>query len=190
MHDLWSFIDRLFFHRSASWQLLITAENALDEAKLAPEIGEFFQKIRLDLGSTPPTTGDEARQLVHFPSSVPIKTFIQKTGFRYRLKNSTYLFEIAKYQQFPGSNSRSERANKTEPRTITTWGASFFNEEWDMILGQNAHLSIGEAGSWSPSLNTFFPKDIRTLTSGPDAGFHDFLTEVGKVAELLDLKRD
>ncbi len=177
-------------YRSASWQLQITADNGLDEAKVAPEIKEFAQGIHLDADSARPTPATKTQQLVHFPTSPPVMTFIQKTGFRYRLKNSTYLFEIAKYQQFPTSGSGLATKSPDGPATVTTWGGSFFNEEWDMILGQNVHLGIGEAGNWRACSNTFFPKDVRTLTSGPDAGFHDFLTEVGKVAELLDLKRD
>ncbi|KAI9881017.1 MAG: hypothetical protein M1830_008899 [Pleopsidium flavum] len=173
---------------SASWQLQITAYNGLDETRVAPEIREFAQGIRLDADHARSTPVTETQQLVQFPTNLPVRAFIQKTGFRYRLRNSTYLFEIARYQQFPTSASEMATKSTSESDCVSTWGASFFNEEWDMILGQNAHLGIGEAGKWRASLNTFFPKDVHTLTSGPDAGFHDFLKEVGKVAELLELK--
>lgn len=132
----------------------------------------------------------ETRQLVRFKTCVPVTKFVQKTAFKYRLKSSAYVFEIAKYQEFATPNAVPVSPAKSASETTTAWGASFFNEGWDAILGPNAHLGIGEAGRWSPSLNTFFPRDVRSLATGPASGFREFLVEVGKVAQLLEVRHD
>ena len=171
--------------RSSSWQIQITAGNIVDEAKMVQEIRDFSEGISFSAGrGTSPVT--QNHQLVSFPTNPLVRTFVQKTGFRYRLKNSSYLFEIAKYQEFTSSGPGTPCPPSNRVAESTTWGASFFNEDWDIILGQNAHLGIGEAGNWKASLATFFPRDGHTSTAGPDAGFRSFLTEVGKVATLLD----
>lgn len=172
--------------RSSSWQIQITADNSIDEAKMVPDIRKFAEGISFSTGppGTSPVTGDH--QLVRFPTDLPVRMFVQKTAFRYRLKNSSYLFEIAKYQQSASSGSGVVCRSSEWVASNTTWGASFFNEDWDMVLGQNAHLGIGEAGNWKPSLTTFFPRDVRTSAPGPDSGFRNFMTEVGKVATLLN----
>ena len=173
-------------YRSSSWQLQITADHSIDEAKMVPDIRKFAEGISFSAGppETSPVTQDH--QFVRFPTDLPVRVFIQKIAFRYRLKNSGYLFEIAKYQQFETSGSGLVGRCAERVASNTTWGASFFNEDWDIIFGQNAHLGIGEAGNWKPSLTTFFPKDVPTPAPGLDSGFRNFLAEVGKVATLLD----
>ena len=176
-------------YRSSSWQIQITAENSIDEAKMVPEIRAFAAGISFTAGpaGTSPVTQDH--QLVRFPTKFPVRTFVQKTGFRYRLKNSSYLFEIAKYQHFAPSESEPVCRSSDGVASTTIWGASFFNEDWDIILGENAHLGIGEAGNWKPSLNTFFPREVYMPNPGPDAGFRNFLREIGRVAIFLDPQR-
>lgn len=153
---------------------------------MVPDIRKFAEGISFSAGppETSPVTQDH--QFVRFPTDLPVRVFIQKIAFRYRLKNSGYLFEIAKYQQFETSGSGLVGRCAERVASNTTWGASFFNEDWDIIFGQNAHLGIGEAGNWKPSLTTFFPKDVHTPAPGLDSGFRNFLAEVGKVATLLD----
>lgn len=172
--------------RSSSWQIQLTADNSIDEAKMMPEIGKFAEGITFNARPAGTSPVIEDHQLVKFPTNLPVRAFVQKTGFRYRLRNSSYLFEIAKYQQFTASGSVLGCRSSDRVASSTTWGASLFNEDWDIILGQNAHLGIGEAGNWKPSLTRFFPRDVHTSTPGPEAGFRNFLTEVGKVATLLD----
>lgn len=172
--------------RSSSWQIQITADNSVDEARLGPEIRKFAEGIGFSAHPTGNSPATQDHQLVRFPTNLPVRMFVQKTAFRYRLKNSSYLFEIARYQQSTTSGSGLVCQSSDGVDSTTIWGASFFNEDWDMILSQNAQLGIGQAGNWKPSLATFFPRNIGTSTPGPNTGFHNFLTEVGNVARLLD----
>lgn len=114
------------------------------------------------------------------PSPLLISSFEQKTSLRYRIvDNSDWMFEFARYDQFGGTNP--------DVPTSTSWGASFWNSEWDRTLGTNAALKIGEAPKWDPQLDTFFPSSRRTSSDSREAaGLREFLGNTKAIVELLD----
>ena len=124
--------------------------------------------------------------MFNFPSE-GVQHFQQKTAWRYRLKGSCgYVLEIARYDTFDLKNKYgSSRPADRKPKT-THWGASFWNEIWDEKLSTNASLEIGLKANWDPSLDSFFPKNYRTQSEAPGAGFDDFLHNVQAVMNILN----
>lgn len=141
---------------------------------------DFVKSIKfkqLPKSSKPDVSGSK---LFNWSSgALPISSFEQKTSLRYRIiDNSDWLFEFARYDRYGGSTS--------DRPTSTSWGASFWNSEWDRTLGKNADLKIGQAAPWDPQLDTFFPKSRRiSRDSREAAGFRQFLGNTKAIAELL-----
>lgn len=53
------------------------------------------------------------------------------------------------------------------------------------MLGQNGSFRVGETADWSASLNIFFPCLSDEDSADENAGFHQFIGLVNKVAKLL-----
>lgn len=128
-------------------------------------------------GSKPDISG---LKVFSWNPGLPISSFEQKTSLRYRLvNNSDWMFEFARYDQYGGENPLIP--------TSTSWGATFWNSEWDRTLGKNADLKIGDPAKWDPQLDTFFPRSRSTLRDSKEAaGFRQFLANTRAIVELLD----
>lgn len=113
-------------------------------------------------------------------SALLISSFEQKTSLRYRIvDNCDWMFEFARYDQFGGKDPVAP--------TSTSWGATFWNSEWDRTLGANASLKIGEEPNWNPQLDTFFPNNPLTSDDSREAaGLREFLGNTKAIVELLD----
>lgn len=111
---------------------------------------------------------------------LPVSRFEQKTSLRYRLvDNNDWMFEFARYDCYDSLTPGLP--------TSTSWGASFWNSEWDRLLGQNAALKIGRAAIWDPQLETFFPRSRRTSDDPTEAlGLRQFLGNTKAIVEILD----
>ena len=108
--------------------------------------------------------------------SLPVSSCVQKTALRYRIiDNHDWLFEFARYDELETSG------------VPTSWGATFWNAEWDRKLGKNSRLEIGNAAEWDPQLDNFFPRNRNTEGDSREAaGFRQFLGTTKAIAELLD----
>ena len=127
-------------------------------------------------GIRPEITGHKVFKI---SSKLRYESFEQKTAVQFcHRKHGNWIFEVARYDTFTGNIATA--AGKTQ------WGASYWNAEWDNTLGANLSLGIGQAASWNPWLETFFPKNVRSSNSGRDAGFQDFLQDLKYITGMLD----
>lgn len=144
----------------------------------------FVEKVaaKLPPGAKPQLSG---QRVFTWKATLPSINFEQKTALRYRLlNNSAWVFEFARYDTYEST----AQGIATTPKD-TYWGATFWNSEWDSILGENAHLGIGEAARWNQNLSNFFTPNFRSTSTGPDAGLDDFLSNIKSIVELLDTMR-
>lgn len=116
-----------------------------------------------------------------FPASAPVSRFVEKTAIRYRLKNTKYILEIARYDEYSRTSAPGGPISEVPS---SSWGASIFDPNWDNLLGQHANISLGHTARYSPSLNTFFPA-IEETTGHKSEGFWELIELVRRVAELL-----
>lgn len=153
----------------------------------------FSNSIRLrsntDIGTL---TGKPQRNVV-FSASVPVSRVVEKTAIRYRLKGTTYILEIARYDEYT-SNAVSAPPDADQPTQnqmseapVTSWGASLFDSNWDNLLGQHGNLPIGVSTRYSSDLSTFFPPE-ELDNEDKKAGFRRFIGLVRQVAEILGAK--
>lgn len=171
-------------HSGLSWELKISTNNNLDTSRITPDMTNFVQKVAPNVppGAKPQLSGT---RVFTWSPTLPSITFEQKTALRYRLlNNSAWVFEFARYDTYEST----ARGTATTPKD-TYWGATFWNSEWDRILGENANLGIGEAARWNRNMNTFFSPNFRSASTGPDAGLRDFLSNMKSIVELLDMMR-
>lgn len=127
-----------------------------------------------------------------FPASAPVSRFVEKTALRYRLKDTKYIFEIARYDEYsraglevfqrPGSVVYTGQMSEVPS---TSWGASIFHPDWDNLLGDHANLPVGRSAQWNPKLDTFFPPLGNSSSGDGYSGFWVFIHLVRQVAYLL-----
>ena len=153
---------------------------------------EFAESVKLSKvpGARTELTGQKVfTWRKDLPGSMQPSAFQQKTALRYRLaEHSEWEFEIARYDSYGNAKNESIPVE-------TNWDATLYNTNWDLILGTNSTLGIGEAAPWSPVLETFFPSQPGTAgmgaVGGTDPGVTEFLKVVGNVSKLVDsIKRE
>ena len=171
-----------------SWKLQISVENNVSETRITPAMKDFAERVQFNEPLAGTSVAATAQRLFKYGTNLSVDGSIQKTAWQYRLKNeNAYTFEIARYDTFSGSYSKTTARTPSSSMT-TRWGASLYSKAWDTTFSENASLAIGETAKWNPALETFFPEGILTGTSGANAGFHNFLQDVHAVAEVLDEK--
>lgn len=169
-----------------SWELQVSTSQALDASRITPMMTAFVDsvKFKLPLASERPQIWDSALKVFTWTSGMSVSSFEQKTSLRYRIvDNNDWMFEFARYDDYGGSVPGAPMSSSPS----TSWGATFWNSEWDRALGQNASLKIGEAAEWDPQLDKFFPRSRRTVGDPREsAGLRQFLANTKAIAELLD----
>ncbi|OAX82922.1 hypothetical protein ACJ72_02729 [Emergomyces africanus] len=175
------------FERS-DWQVEIKALDFHEQSSIEQSLKSFDHSIQFKSGPTDGLRGT-AVQRVTFSDLALVSKITEKSALRYCLKGTKYIFELARYDTY-------HRAIRSGPPYIgdlikmnqvaeTTWGASIFHQEWDNLLGKNGNFRVGETADWSASLSTFFPCLSDENSTDINAGFHQFLDLVNKVATLL-----
>ncbi|KAI9819958.1 MAG: hypothetical protein M1827_006528 [Pycnora praestabilis] len=162
----------------SAWQIVITTSNAVDSTRGTSKMRQFIECIRLKVRSSGGAKDDRPR--LKYSQVLPVRSITQKTAYRYMLKGSTYLFEVARYQS---------PTNEAADPTGDLWGAMLYNSEWDHLLGQQASLSIGQHSTWSPQLKAFFPSNALSRGSSIGLGFHDFLAKVTSLAAFMKTEK-
>ncbi|KAI5288823.1 hypothetical protein KEM54_004822 [Ascosphaera aggregata] len=183
------------FERS-DWELDIKLMGSpTDSSNISRSLKEFANLVALVRSEVddPATPG---RLRVSFPveQSQNLKSIQQKTSLRYRIKQTNYVLEIARYDTFqctPSVNSCETARSFTfgVPRVsetaVTTWGASLYDTTWDDYIGQNATSRCGENVHWKPSIKSFFPSSDPETKDNVYAGFSEFLELVKEVSQML-----
>lgn len=166
-----------------SWELQISTSQAVDPTRITPTMTAFADGVKFEAPKSKPK-GKKAEisgtKVFNWKPFLAVSSFEQKTSLRYRLvDNNDWMFEFARYDRYDG-------LAPDRPKS-TSWGASFWNSEWDRLLGQNAALKIGRAATWDPKLETFFPRSSRTSGDTAEAlGLRQFLGNTKAIVEMLD----
>lgn len=100
------------------------------------------------------------RQFIRYPlkentmkePKVPIKEMQQKRSWRFTVKGSAYEVEVSTIQKIEYSYKPFD-LNAYEQR----WAVQVWHPSWDVNLGENAQLSIGEGAKWEAKEWYFFP---------------------------------
>ena len=150
----------------------------MDDAHITPRMTDFASSVRYKAppsGVHPEVAGCK---VFKHAFNMQYESFEQKTAVQFHHKNhGSWVFEFARYDAFsPNINTVSSK---------TQWGASFWNTEWDNILAANENLGIGQAATWEPKLDRFFPADNQAKEQAKD-GFQSFLDDVKDISDMLD----
>ncbi|KKZ61977.1 hypothetical protein EMCG_03534 [[Emmonsia] crescens] len=172
----------------SDWQLEIKALDFQEQPNIEQSLKSFDHSIQFKSGPTDGLRGT-AVQRVTFSHLASVSKITEKSALRYCLKGTKYIFELARYDTYhrairsgPPYTGDYIKMNQTAE---TSWGASIFHQEWDNMLGQNGSFRVGETADWSASLNNFFPCLSDENPTDVNAGFHQFIDLVNKVAKLL-----
>ncbi|KAK2750342.1 hypothetical protein FQN57_003822 [Myotisia sp. PD_48] len=183
------------FERS-DWELEIKALEFQEPASIEQSLREFSHSIEFSPGELSDFCA-EGRRRVQFSNLVPVARIVEKSVLRYRVKNTDYVFELARYDEYQRVENTEAHSLLAIPQPnvmaevpVSTWGASMFDFEWDNQLGLHANFRIGHNANWSPTLKTFFPCPEGADPADLRSGFHRFLVLVKKVAALLGLEHE
>ncbi|PKX94296.1 uncharacterized protein P174DRAFT_512471 [Aspergillus novofumigatus IBT 16806] len=178
------------FERS-DWQLEIKSLEFYETSSINAALRSFSHSINFRRTADINDISAKPQRKVVFPASAPVSRFVEKTAIRYRLKNTKYILEIARYDEYsrttaPGYGGQNSAAITGPISDVpsSSWGASIFDPNWDNLLGQHANIPLGHTARYSPSLNTFFPP-IEESTGRKSEGFWELIALVRRVAELL-----
>lgn len=137
----------------------------------------------------------EAQRKVMFSDGVQVARLIEKSALRYRLKGTSYTFELARYDEYRHVGMEISQGRPVQPQPnqlskvpVTSWGGSIFDMHWDNVLGEHANYGVGRSADWRPNLNTFFPSREDPNTTNIRAGFSEFSNLVTRISELLHPK--
>ncbi|KMU80029.1 hypothetical protein CISG_07979 [Coccidioides immitis RMSCC 3703] len=162
-------------------KLEICAVDFQAPSSIAQALRAFSHSIQFKPGADLDLRENTTRK-VTFSNAVPVSRLVEKTALRYRLKGTSYILEVARYDEYframPGTNELTEHP-------VVSWGASIFDLQWDNVLGQHANFRLGHTADWVPSLSTFFP-DINTPDpSSACTGFDQFMELLKRVSVVL-----
>lgn len=183
------------FERS-DWELDIKLMGSpTDNSNISRSLKEFANMVGLRRSEVDdPTAPGRLRASFPVENSQSLKFIEEKTSLRYRLKQTNYVLEMARYDTFRCTSSVGAFNNGVSftygaPQVseigVTTWGASLYDTTWDNMIGQNATSARGENVRWKPSFKAFFPSRNPETKDDVYAGFGEFLGLVQEVAEML-----
>ena len=172
-----------------SWKLQISRENLFDTLRFEDNVKQFAESVKFDAKIPRKGAEIDGRKLItwemELPGCLKPSIFEQKIAFRYRVKHMQgAVFEIARYDSY-------DLASNAQKPSVTTWGASLWHTEWDMILSENADLRLGEKAKWNPRIDTFFPGEQPHAANnlkqqqGIHPGLARFLRGVEPIAQRL-----
>ncbi|KZF26310.1 hypothetical protein L228DRAFT_235398 [Xylona heveae TC161] len=177
-------VKSLNVEKGTAWQLEVTADSSVDISRITPEMREFADRIKLNVNG--PSNANTSSPSITFKEILEIHGFTERRSFRYMMKGSTYIFEVAESTTFaPGNPSNGQKWASKKSEQVAT----FYNREWDTIFGQNSSLGIGEPASWNDSLVTFFSREEHTGGTSSEVGLADFAQRVELILQLIENDR-
>ncbi|KAF4210326.1 hypothetical protein CNMCM8980_004336 [Aspergillus fumigatiaffinis] len=178
------------FERS-DWQLEIKSLEFYETSSINAALRSFSHSINFRRTADINDISAQPQRKVVFPASAPVSRFVEKAAIRYRVKNTKYILEIARYDEYSrttalgyGGQNSAAITGPISDVPSSSWGASIFDPNWDNLLGQHANIPLGHTARYSPSLNTFFPP-IEETSECKCEGFWELIALVRRVAELL-----
>ncbi|PGG99898.1 hypothetical protein AJ79_08380 [Helicocarpus griseus UAMH5409] len=171
----------------SDWQMEIKALDFQEQSSIEQSLKSFAHSIEFKSGPTDGLRGTAVRR-VSFSDFATVSKVTEKSALRYYLKDTRYIFELARYDTYHRMNHSGPpyiSGSQISQTAETTWGASLFYAEWDNMLGKNGDFRAGETADWSADLNTFFPPFGDESSTDVNAGFRRFIDLVNQVAQLL-----
>ncbi|MCJ1243698.1 hypothetical protein MMC30_000895 [Trapelia coarctata] len=173
--------------KGITWKMQIAADGNIKDSELPISLTKFDAAVQLLAPSSSALEIGGTELMFEIPGREQFPNmdydFQQKTAWRYRLQaNGAYVFEIARYDKF--ALGRTPKQTGREP-VFTQWGFSLWCVGWDEKLSENAALKIGEHANWTPSLEEFLPTSYQSQSTGPNAGFSDYLKMLQRIVEVL-----
>lgn len=135
----------------------------------------------------------EPRRRVYTSDEVTLASVVEKTAVQFQVKNTTYILELARFDQYSGNHGLNPDRS--------SWGATLFDPAWDRILKAEGERIRGEAPLEGPTwrqaqldsdpFEAFFPSDQWPRTDkGEIGGFDEFLVVIQRISELLRPSQD
>lgn len=176
-------ISLLNLAKSSAWAFDLSASQAVETSRLAPEFELMADSIRLDAAVARAQRSD--KKFVRWNPYAPVKTLQQRTSYLFALKNSNYTLELTRFQDrvFPGKPGGVE-AEVYEPR----WSLEAYHSVWDTLFARNENLPIGEMVDWDDGVKTWFPEDDDMDDLGQvkgETGFGQLVEKLGQVEKLV-----
>lgn len=190
-----------------AYQVELVTYKLTKDALVYPIFQEFVRRLRIESipdessGDPPPAGQPDPRPHVHRISfvnlpGIQVTSLIQKTKWRYWIKQTSYVFEITKYENIP-VNVVSALYPDSVPTSFlglktghdTRWGASVWNYDWDQNFTQQRHIGVGRKGEWSADVDNFFASSGATSFNGTKIFEDGFREMLGRVHDCLGLIR-
>jgi len=168
--------------KSSAWKFDLSASQAIETSRLAPEFHNIANSVRPDAAIARAQRLD--KKFVKWNPYAPVKSLQQRTSYLFALKNSNYTLELTRFQDrvFPDRPGGVE-AEVYEPR----WGIEVYHSVWDTLFARNEHLPIGESVDWDDGVKTWFPRDdLPRDDDMDDLGQVKGETGFGQLVEKLD----
>lgn len=108
-----------------------------------------------------------------FDPDASVTKFIQKTAIQFKIKDTNYVLELARFEEFRCSDQ--EVTGWTPP--VVRWGATLLNPDWEELLRNKEKRKAGV------EMDMFLPGYQSGEQDSP--ALQEFLEVIRKVADLL-----
>ena len=170
--------------RGATWKLQIAVDNNVDMSRITPDMVDFAESIQCESFEAASKTAGSKKQIVRFVTNSILRSFEQKTAWKYRLKNHHgYMVEFARYDTF---NPHQPSSNDDAAHVATYWGASMYDVTWDERLSQNTSMEVGKGASWSSEFDGLLDSANQVGDGMQDVGLTGLLRGVQVVVDCLN----
>jgi len=182
---------------SSSYNLAITRCHSLldrDQEQILPgPYRNFANDIKLNCERA--LDPRVAQRFILFPVSdvntnvpkIPIKDMQQKRSWRFTVKDSSYVVEVSAIQNIEFSYSPF-KVSAREQR----WAVQLWHPQWDVTLGENSRLGIGDCATWEAKEWCFFPprgmdemRDMEGLAYEKGSGWMELLRVLALVEGVI-----
>lgn len=171
----------------SAWQFDIKSSQAVDEARLSPQLVAFADSIRIEAIAARKQVATEI--FVRMKPLQTLKYLRQRVSYNYNIKNTDYVLELSRFQDksYPArkySLGPEEHPALYEPR----WSINVYREQWDTMFATHEHLAIGTSVDWAADPDTWFPEDMLASPAHdalPGRGFEAMLEKLRMVEQLL-----
>lgn len=179
-------ISLLNLKNSSAWHFELSASNAVDTNRLAPELWNLGKTIRADINIARQQCPE--KPFVRWYNHVPVKMLQQRTSYLFALKNSNYTLELTRFQDHVFTHRTHSLAEPNcevyEPR----WSLEVYHSMWDTLFTRNEHLNVGAMVDWDDGVKTWFPEDDDMEDFAQvkgEAGFEQLVAKLEQVEKLV-----
>ncbi|KAJ9668629.1 hypothetical protein H2201_001271 [Coniosporium apollinis] len=177
--------------RGTAWHFGLTTTQGVEKTQLPKHYADFaFADWSVKLDAELAQKFGENHQYITFgrkgvPSTVPIQTVEQKTAWRFCIKGSAYICEVAKVSTVilgVRTQLNPPETQICEPR----WSVSVWHSDWDVELQAHSKLKIGEEVPWTDAMPKFFPSNGYGEGDSEDGtGFQKLMGKLKRLEELV-----